>query len=203
MPRTLFNLFNQGLVKWAKLCLNPYFFGWLEKYSLHVENKSKDFWNKVSLLLQDLGLIVNAKKSWQRLEVSTLMFNSVHISDLKFVFNVVRWNLYLPGLLWEEHLLLLLFEHKWNVCPFLICCQSIEPWSSIVKCIVVTLVNSMWSRPNTRLETAPWQSRVKFFKMINYQPNKQWLSTTFPSCVQWRSHYFFQYIGIGSRSVGF
>ena len=54
---------SQGLVKGAELCLNPYFFGWLEKwvgwqykYSLHVENKSKDFWNKVSLLLQDLGL---------------------------------------------------------------------------------------------------------------------------------------------------
>ena len=41
--------YDQGLVKGAKLCLNPYFFGWLEKwvgwlqkYSLHVENKSKD-----------------------------------------------------------------------------------------------------------------------------------------------------------------
>ena len=34
---------TQGLVKGAKLCLNPYFFGWLEKYSSHVKNKSKDF----------------------------------------------------------------------------------------------------------------------------------------------------------------
>ena len=32
----------QGLVKGAELCVNPYFFGWLYKYSLHVENKSKD-----------------------------------------------------------------------------------------------------------------------------------------------------------------
>ena len=46
----------QGLVKGAELCLNPYFFGWLEKWvgSLHVKNKNKDFWNKISLLLQDL-----------------------------------------------------------------------------------------------------------------------------------------------------
>ena len=54
-------VWDQGLVKGAKLCLNLYFFDWLEKwvswllkYSLHVENKSKDFWNKISLLLQDL-----------------------------------------------------------------------------------------------------------------------------------------------------
>ena len=41
---------DQGLVKGAKLCLNSYFFwlagevSWLaQKYSLNVENKSKDF----------------------------------------------------------------------------------------------------------------------------------------------------------------
>ena len=44
--------------RWSKV-----FFGWLEKwvgwlckYSLHVENKSQYFWNKMSLLLQDLDL---------------------------------------------------------------------------------------------------------------------------------------------------
>ena len=53
----------QGHVKGVKLCLIPSFFDWLEKrvgwllkYSLHVENKRKDFWNKVSLLSQDLAL---------------------------------------------------------------------------------------------------------------------------------------------------
>ena len=47
---------------WQNLRIYPYFFGWLEKwvgwlykYSLHVENKSKVFWNKVSLLLKDLA----------------------------------------------------------------------------------------------------------------------------------------------------
>ena len=45
----------QGLLKGEKLNLYPDFFCWLEKYSLHVENKSKDVGNKISLLLQDLG----------------------------------------------------------------------------------------------------------------------------------------------------
>ena len=31
-PNALYMGFNQGLVKGAKLCLNPYFFGWLEKW---------------------------------------------------------------------------------------------------------------------------------------------------------------------------
>ena len=57
---------NQGLVKGAELCLNPYFFGWLEKwigwlqkYSLHVKNKSQDFWNKISLLCKTIKQPVN------------------------------------------------------------------------------------------------------------------------------------------------
>ena len=33
---------TQGLVKGEKLCLYPDFFGWLEKYSLHVKNESQD-----------------------------------------------------------------------------------------------------------------------------------------------------------------
>ena len=31
----------QGFVKGEELCLNPYLVGWLQKQSLHVENKSK------------------------------------------------------------------------------------------------------------------------------------------------------------------
>ena len=57
----------QGLVKGAKICLNPYFFGWLEKYSLHVKNKSHDFCNKITLLLQNLELIPVLVKGCQNL----------------------------------------------------------------------------------------------------------------------------------------
>ena len=46
----------QGFEKGEVLCLNPYLVGWLSKYSLHVENKSKDIWNKSRLLLKILDL---------------------------------------------------------------------------------------------------------------------------------------------------
>ena len=49
----IFEYLNQGLVKGAELCLNPYFFaGWSSTLSML---KIKiDFWNKELLLLQDL-----------------------------------------------------------------------------------------------------------------------------------------------------
>ena len=50
---------GQGLVKGVKLWLAgevSWLYMYMYKYSLYVENKSKNFWNKVSLLLQDLGL---------------------------------------------------------------------------------------------------------------------------------------------------
>ena len=33
---------SQGFVKGEELSSNPYLVGWLEKYSLHIKDKSKD-----------------------------------------------------------------------------------------------------------------------------------------------------------------
>ena len=51
--------------------------GWLKKYSLHIENESKDIWNKILLLLQILERGKYWTISWKGCQ--TLDFNEVDI----------------------------------------------------------------------------------------------------------------------------